>query len=383
MLLWHGTIGTIGLAYSARIGPNELIFSAVSLNPANRRSASGTTPGAFAIFNMCKLQKDYINGVIFNGSQPVPLWFYGKEDKKTRSRESTGPVGRRSRRPIRRRAARQATGHAWRPIPPLSLHNGSLIVGNSAASVKTRRTMTPESTKINWFEFLAFPHPNQGAPSAQMATPSASRFASGNHWLGDFMRGAPFGAFSQSSNSRCMPPATVAMTANENDRAPSSFRPRSTGWRLTIAPVSGSWRIAKEPRCWQRRGWSILATAGRVSSMRLAEGVRLVRGPRMSRRIPKTATILRCRRSRHPTHVAGAVDHNDVSGGAWRSAFLRAGRSAMRFTSPSSRACRTHDSVGIGLDRMRKERPEIAFSAGACRPSAAPRLAGTWRAEAE
>src|SRR5277367_2542502 len=56
-------------------------------------------------------------------------------------------------------------------------------------AVKTRRIITPGSTKIHYLNFLAFPHPSQGSRPASIVTPSASCFASGNHWLGDFMRG--------------------------------------------------------------------------------------------------------------------------------------------------------------------------------------------------
>jgi hypothetical protein len=86
MFLWHETIGTIGLAYSAALGPKGLMFSTVPLlDPGNRRSASGTTPGTFVIVNMCQLQNDYINGLFFNGNQPIPLWFYGQEDGRSRT----------------------------------------------------------------------------------------------------------------------------------------------------------------------------------------------------------------------------------------------------------------------------------------------------------
>jgi hypothetical protein len=83
MFLWHETIGTIGLAYSMKLGPKGLIFSMV--DPGSRRSASGTTPGTFAIVNMCQLGNDYINGLLFMGNQPIPLWFFGRKDERSSS----------------------------------------------------------------------------------------------------------------------------------------------------------------------------------------------------------------------------------------------------------------------------------------------------------
>jgi hypothetical protein len=84
MFLWHETIGTIGLAYSMKLGASGLIFSMVPLaDPGSRRSASGTTPGTFAIVNMCQLENDYINGLFFMGNQPIPLWFFGRKDEGT------------------------------------------------------------------------------------------------------------------------------------------------------------------------------------------------------------------------------------------------------------------------------------------------------------
>jgi hypothetical protein len=84
MVLYQEVVGTIGLAYSAEVGSKGRIFSAVPLDPAGRRSTSGTTPGTFAIINMCQLQNDQINGLLFNGNLPLPLWFHGKEEKRSR-----------------------------------------------------------------------------------------------------------------------------------------------------------------------------------------------------------------------------------------------------------------------------------------------------------
>jgi hypothetical protein len=86
MVLYHEVVGTIGLAYSAEIGSKGRIFSAVPFDPAGRRTTSGTTPGTFAIVNMCQLQNDQINGLFFHGNMPFPLWFHGKEEKRSRIR---------------------------------------------------------------------------------------------------------------------------------------------------------------------------------------------------------------------------------------------------------------------------------------------------------
>jgi hypothetical protein len=90
MVLWHETIGTIGLAYSALLfNSRALMFSTVSLtDSSSRRSTSGTTPGTLVMLNACELQEDRIMGLIFNSNQMVPLFFFSE------GKENPGTVGR-------------------------------------------------------------------------------------------------------------------------------------------------------------------------------------------------------------------------------------------------------------------------------------------------
>jgi hypothetical protein len=94
MLLWHQTIGTIGLAYAKLFDRAGLIFSMVPFDRAARRSASGTTPGTFAVLNRCELLKGHVEGLIFDWNQFVPLSFHGlmEEDASDWERTAAAPA---------------------------------------------------------------------------------------------------------------------------------------------------------------------------------------------------------------------------------------------------------------------------------------------------
>ena len=87
MFLWHQSIGTIGLAYSKMLPGAGLIFSMLPFDGSSR-SASGTTPGTFAVLNRCELQRrgGHVSGLLFDAGQILPQSFNGVMDK-------THPIG--------------------------------------------------------------------------------------------------------------------------------------------------------------------------------------------------------------------------------------------------------------------------------------------------
>jgi hypothetical protein len=91
-------LGTIALTYSALIGTKGLGFSMFPIS-GDRQSISGPTPGSFAVLNKCKLLRNHLEGVLFNGSQIMPQKFYGVTQTSfppwelVRDKTATDPTG--------------------------------------------------------------------------------------------------------------------------------------------------------------------------------------------------------------------------------------------------------------------------------------------------
>ena len=118
MFLWHPTIGTRGLAYSKMLHQRGLVFSMVPFDRLTRRSTSGTTPGTFVILNRCELlQEGHLNGVIFEGSQIMPLSFNGSidQDSSDWDQSDTMPTLPSTREPSAQEVATSLTDSAATP----------------------------------------------------------------------------------------------------------------------------------------------------------------------------------------------------------------------------------------------------------------------------